>query len=482
MADGQVPAAATASSDREFGGAAETRRRVLVVDDEPGVRESLRLLLRDRYDVVLAEDGEAALRRVGAEPLDAILLDVVMPGLDGLTVLERIKGQKPEMPVVIVTATRTVKTAVTAIKLGAFDYIEKPFDLDELRIVLANATRTSALQREVNELRAEVGRRYQLGNIVGRSGSMQEIFRTVSQVAPLRTTVLITGESGTGKELIAKALHYQSPRASRPMTAINCAAIPESLIENELFGHERGSYTGADTRKPGQFEMAHQSTIFLDEIAELQPAMQAKLLRVIETGQFMRVGGTKPIDVDVRIVAATNQDLATAIAAGSFRADLFYRLNVVALHLPPLRERREDLPLLIKHFTQGKAAELGIQERAFAPEAIDRLLRYRWPGNVRELENLIERLLVLSDFGPVRLEELPEAIRQPTGAPPSSNARSEVLLGIRTLSDAVDDFEREIIVEALHQAEFNQTRAADRLGTTRRILKYRMDKLGIREK
>ena len=429
----------------------------------------------------VAENGDEALRRAGSESFDAVLLDLVMPGIDGLTVLERIKGQRPEMPVVIVTATRTVKTAVTAIKLGAFDYIEKPFDLDELRIVLANATRTSALQREVNELRAEVGRRYQLGNIVGRSEPMQEVFRTVSQVAPLKTTVLITGESGTGKELIAKALHYQSPRASRTLTAINCAAIPEHLLESELFGHERGAFTGADARKLGQFELAHQSTIFLDEIAEMQPSMQAKLLRVIENGQLMRVGGTKAIDVDVRIVAATNQDLTQAIATGAFRADLYYRLNVVTLHLPPLRERRQDLPLLIKHFTQAKAAELGIKERAFTPEAIDHLLRYRWPGNVRELENLIERLLVLSDFGPVRPEELPEVLRQNPGSFPAGNMRGEVLMGIRTLSDAVDEFEREIIVEALHQAEFNQTRAAERLGTTRRILKYRMDKLGIRE-
>jgi DNA-binding NtrC family response regulator len=474
MTDGQQPAGTESAS--------EGRRRILVVDDEQGVRESLRLLLRDRYDVALAESGEEALQRTAGEPFDAVLLDVIMPGIDGITVLERIKGQRPELPVVIVTATRTVKTAVTAIKLGAFDYIEKPFDLDELRIVLANATRTSALQREVNELRAEVGRRYQLGNIVGRSDAMQEIFRTISMVAPLRTTVLITGESGTGKELIAKALHYQSPRASRSMTAINCAAIPENLIESELFGYHRGAFTGADRDKPGQFELAHQSTIFLDEIAELQPSMQAKLLRVIETGQFLRVGGTKPIDVDVRIVAATNQDVARAIEGGTFRADLFYRLNVVALHLPPLRERRADLPLLIKHFTRAKAAELGIKERAFTPEAVDRMLRYRWPGNVRELENLIERLLVLSDFGPVRIDELPEVMRQEVQALPTGNARGEVLLGIRTLSDAVDDFEREIIVEALHQVEFNQTRAAERLGTTRRILKYRMDKLGIREK
>jgi DNA-binding NtrC family response regulator len=477
MADGQEPAFLMPDSERDGG----TRRRVLVVDDEAGVRESLRLVLRDKYDVAVAEGGDEALRRAASESFDAVLLDLVMPGIDGLTVLERIKGQRPELPVVIVTATRTVKTAVTAIKLGAFDYIEKPFDLDELRMVLANATRTSALQREVNELRAEVGRRYQLGNIVGRSEPMQEVFRTVSQVAPLKTTVLITGESGTGKELIAKALHYQSPRASRTLTAINCAAIPEHLLESELFGHERGAFTGADARKLGQFEVAHQSTIFLDEIAELQPAMQAKLLRVIETGQFMRVGGTKAIDVDVRIVAATNQDLSQAITTGAFRADLYYRLNVVTLHLPPLRERRQDLPLLIKHFTQAKAAELGIKARAFTPEAIDHLLRYRWPGNVRELENLVERLLVLSDFGPVRPEELPEVVRQSPTAIPAGNMRGEVLLGMRTLSDAVDEFEREIIVEALHQAEFNQTRAAERLGTTRRILKYRMDKLGIRE-
>jgi len=478
MPDGQRTTGEPSISE----GGKEERRRVLVVDDEQGVRESLRLVLRDRYEVLVASNGEEALRRVASEAFDAVLLDVVMPGLDGLTVLERIKGQKPELPVVIVTATRTVKTAVTAIKLGAFDYIEKPFEIEELRILLANATRTAALQREVNELRAEVGRRYQLGNIVGRSLPMQEIFRTVAMVAPLRTTVLITGESGTGKELIAKALHYQSPRASRTMTAINCAAIPDTLIETELFGHERGAFTGADQRKPGQFEVAHQSTIFLDEIAELHPSMQAKLLRVIETGQFMRVGGTKPIEVDVRIIAATNQNLENAIAAGTFRADLFYRLNVVALHLQPLRERREDLPLLIKHFTESKASDLGIKERAFGAEAVDRLLRYRWPGNVRELENLIERLLVLSDFGPVRPEELPETLRQDTTTLPAGNARSEVLLGIRTLSDAVDDFERDIIVEALHQAEFNQTRAAERLGTTRRILKYRMDKLGIREK
>ncbi|HZR80576.1 MAG TPA: sigma-54 dependent transcriptional regulator [Candidatus Binatia bacterium] len=458
--------------------AVATRPRVLVVDDEIGVRESIRLVLRDAYEVELAESGDEALRRVAVQRPDVVLLDILMPGLDGIATLERVKGLVPELPVIMLTATRTLKTAVTAMKLGAFDYVQKPFDVDELRAILANASRTAALQHEVRELRAELGRRYQIGNIIGRSPAMQDVFRTVAMVAPLRTTVLITGESGTGKELIAKALHHQSPRSSRPMTALNCAAIPETLLESELFGHEKGSFTGADAKKIGQFELAHQSTIFLDEIGELHPSLQAKLLRVIETGELMRVGGTKPIAIDVRIVAATNRKLEEAMRDGAFRSDLFYRLNVVSLNLPPLRERREDLPLLIKHFCQVKSDDLGVPERSFTPEAIELLMRYRWPGNVRELENLIERLLILSDAGPVRTEELPEVMRRPV-ATPGADRRDEVLLGIRSLPDAVDEFERDIIQEALERSDYNQTRTAERLGTTRRILKYRMDKLGI---
>ncbi|MBM4265774.1 MAG: sigma-54-dependent Fis family transcriptional regulator [Deltaproteobacteria bacterium] len=463
------------------GATPQCRPRVLVVDDEPGIRESLRIILRDEFDLSFAETGEDAVRIAAADRPDAVLLDIVLPGMDGIATLERLRLELPSTPVVMVTATRTVKTAVTAIKLGAYDYVQKPFDLDELRILLGNAARTSALQREVDELRAAVGRRYQFGNIVGHAPAMQDIFRTLSLVAPLRTTVLITGESGTGKELIARALHYQSPRAGRPMTAINCAAIPESLIESELFGHERGSFTGADARKLGQFELANGSTIFLDEVGELHPSVQAKLLRVLELGEFIRVGGTRPVSVDVRIVAASNRNLEEGSRDGTFRADLYYRLNVVSVHLPPLRERREDLPLLIKHFARQKAAELGIEERAFSPETIDLLLRYRWPGNVRELENLVERLLVLAVPGAVRSEELPSGMRQ---APPPAgrDARAEVLLGQKTLATAVDDFERDIIEEALEQLDFNQTRAAERLGTTRRVLKYRMDKLGIRDR
>jgi DNA-binding NtrC family response regulator len=453
------------------------RRRVLIVDDEPGVRESLRMVLKDAYDAQAAASGPEALENLARNPADVVLLDIVMPGMDGMQVLEEMRGRHPQLPVIMLTATKTVKSAVDAMKLGAFDYVTKPFDVDELRLILDKATERAALVREVEELRTEVGRRYQLENIVGRSPKMQEVFRTVHTVAPLKSTVLITGESGTGKELIAKAIHYQSPRARRPLVTLNCAAIPETLLESELFGHEKGSFTDAHTRKLGQFELAHEGTLFLDEIAEMGPATQAKLLRVLEHGEFLRVGGTKSVVTDVRIIAATNRELAVAIKEGSFRPDLYYRLNVVSVHLPPLRERRDDLPLLIRHFTHEKAREMGVPEKAFKPEAVDALLAYPWPGNVRELENLVERLLVLSEGPVIDVDDLPEQVRR--GEQDPGTIKEQVLQGRKSLGQAVDDIEREIILEALAQTDFNQTRAAEMLGTTRRILKYRMDKLGI---
>ena len=452
-------------------------RRVLIVDDEPGVRESLRMVLKEGYEPFAVGSSGEALETLAATSVDVVLLDIVMPGMDGLQLLEELRVRFPNLPIVMLTATKTVKTAVGAMKLGAFDYITKPFDVDELRVILDKATERAELVREVEELRSEVGRRYQLDNIIGRSARMQEVFRTVLTVAPLKTTVLITGESGTGKELIAKAIHYQSPRGRRPLVTLNCAAIPETLLESELFGHEKGSFTDAHQKKLGQFEMAHEGSLFLDEIGEMGPSTQAKLLRVLEHGEFLRVGGTKPVTVDVRIIAATNRDLGAAIKDGTFRPDLFYRLNVVTVHLPPLRERRDDLILLIRHFAQSKARDMGIPEKTLKPETVDALLRYPWPGNVRELENLLERLLVLCEGPTIAFEDLPDQIRRSEQDP--GTIKEQVLEGRKSLGTAVDEFEREIILEALGQTSFNQTRAADMLGTTRRILKYRMDKLGI---
>ncbi len=453
------------------------KRRVLIVDDEPGVRMSVSMALKDAYDPIAVSSGQEALQAVAAQPVDVVLLDIVMPGMDGIQVLEEIHARHPQIPVIMLTATKTLKTAVEAMRLGAFDYQNKPFDVDELRLVLEKATRNAALVKEVEELRSEVGRRYQIENIVGRSPKMQDVFKTVLTVAPLKTTVLVMGESGTGKELIAKAIHYGSPRAARPLVTLNCAAIPETLLESELFGHEKGSFTDAHQKKLGQFELAHGGTLFLDEIGEMGIGVQSKLLRVLEHAEFLRVGGQKPISVDVRIIAATNRDLEGAIRTGAFRPDLYYRLNVVTIDLPPLRERRDDLPLLIKHFTEQKAKDMGVPEKGFTPAAIDALLHYPWPGNVRELENVVERVMVLSEGASIDTDDLPDQVRRTDLNP--GTIKEQVLAGRKSLGTAVDDFEREIIEEALHQTDFNQTRAADMLGTTRRILKYRMDKLGI---
>ncbi|RMD85369.1 MAG: sigma-54-dependent Fis family transcriptional regulator [Candidatus Dadabacteria bacterium] len=436
------------------------------------------MVLKDSCEVVPLESGEAALEWLEKNAADLVLLDILMPGMDGIEVLERIREKDRFLPVVMLTATKTVKTAVTAMKLGAFDYITKPFDVDELRLVVQRATENANLKREVEELREAVGKRFSFENIIGESEAMQKVFRTVMAVAPLKTTVLITGESGTGKELIAKAIHYNSPRKDKPLVTLNCAAIPENLLESELFGHEKGSFTDAVDKKIGQFELAHTGTIFLDEIGEMSSALQAKLLRVLEQGEIMRVGGDRPIPVDVRVVAATNRNLQQAIQEGRFRSDLYYRLNVVSLEIPPLRERREDIPHLIRHFLDLKSKELGLPRREITPAAVDRLLQYPWPGNVRELENVIERVLVLSPGeGPIGPEHLPRDLIE--GPSVAIHVREQVLSGYKSLAEAVDEFERDIISEALQRTHYNQTRAAAVLGTTRRILKYRMDKLGI---
>jgi len=453
------------------------KRRILIVDDEPGVRESLRIVLKERFDPVAATSGEEALHRLTSETFDVVLLDILMPGLDGLEVLERIKEQNLGPQVIMLTATKTVKTAVTAMKLGAFDYVTKPFDVDELLLIVERAVQSAALVREVEALRSEVGLRYSFDSIIGNSPKLRDVLKSVSMVAPLKTTVLITGDSGTGKELIAKAIHYHSPRAHKPLITINCAAIPETLLESELFGHERGAFTDAHVKKPGQFELADGGTLFLDEIGEMNPATQAKILRVLEQSEFTRVGGGQTIRVDVRVIAATNRDLHQGMRDGSFRSDLFYRLNVVSVHLPALRERREDIIPLVHHFLRSKARDLGIPEKSFTNDALDLLMQYVWPGNVRELENLVERAMVLSHSTTMTRDDLPQYLQ--TGNGHAHPAQQSVLRGETRLAEAVDLFEQELIRNALTQAQNNQTRAAELLGTTRRILKYKMDKLGI---
>ncbi len=453
------------------------KRRVLIIDDEPGVRESLRMVLKERFDPFAAASGQDGLDLLSSQPVDVVLLDILMPGLDGLEVLERIKELNLPAQVVMLTATKTVKTAVTAMKLGAFDYVTKPFDVDELLLIVDRAVESAALVREVDALRSEVGLRYSFESIVGNSPKLQAVLKSVSMVAPLKTTVLITGESGTGKELIAKALHYHSPRAHKPMITINCAAIPENLLESELFGHERGAFTDAYIKKVGQFELADQSTLFLDEIGEMNPATQAKILRVLEQSEFTRIGGVQPTQVDVRVIAATNRDLHQGMRDGSFRPDLYYRLNVVSVHLPSLRERREDLVPLVHHFLTTKSQGLGLPEKSFTAEALDLLMQYSWPGNVRELENLVERAMVLSHGLTMTADDLPQYLRNGNGH--EHPVQQSVLRGETRLAEAVDQFEQELIRNALTQAQNNQTRAAEILGTTRRILKYKMDKLRI---
>jgi two-component system response regulator AtoC len=459
---------------------ADSRKRVLAVDDELGVRESIRILLSTDYEVATVASGDAALEAIQRERPHLILLDIIMPGMDGMELLERIRATDPGLPVVILTATKTVRTAVAAMKLGAFDYLQKPFDVDELRLIVERATRSAELEAEVKRLRHELRSVGALRAIVGKSPQMQGVLRTIRTVAPLKTTVLITGESGTGKELVARALHSESPRADEPWVVLNCAAIPESLLESELFGHERGAFTDAHARKIGLFEQAHRGTIFLDEIGEMSINLQAKLLRVLEEERFTRVGGTSPLQVNVRVIAATNRNLERAIHEGRFRADLYYRLNVISIHLPTLRERGEDIPFLVNHFLESKGRDVGAQTKRLTREAMDRVMGYSWPGNVRELENAIERAVILSgDRTELDVADMSDRLRAPAQDGPLGGLITEVCTGRRSLGEATDIFERMLILRGLENANYNQTRAAELLGTTRRILKYKIDKLGI---
>mgnify|MGYP001560206516 FL=1 len=452
------------------------KKRILVVDDEQGVRASLQMTLEPAYEVVCASNAGEGLAKFRQELPNLVLLDVILPGADGLELLQAMRSEDPGVPVIMLTAIKTVKTAVDAMKMGAADYVTKPFDIEELRLIVAKTLATQELEQEVRYLRAQVVNSYGFHNLVGKSPAMREIYSKIEQVADTRSTVLITGESGTGKELVARALHFNSARRERPLIAINCASIPDTLIESELFGHEKGSFTGALARRIGKVELAHGGTLFLDEVGDLGLPTQAKLLRFLQEREFTRVGGSQTIKVDVRIVAATNKILEDLLRRQEFREDLYYRINVVSLYLPPLRDRREDIPHLAKHFLARQLEADGRATLEISKEALEILANHHWPGNVRELENVLEQALIWCRGATITPEHLPTALRADTH---SSSLREHALGGQVSLEKAVQEFERELLQEALTRTGYVQTRAAAMLGITRRMLKYRMDALGL---
>lgn len=453
--------------------------KVLVVDDEKSTRESLKMIFKDSYEVVTVESGHKAISVVSREDPQVVILDIFMPGIDGLETLKRLREIDPDIPIIMITATQMVNTAVKAMKLGAFDYVVKPFDVEEIVLIVNKAIEKYLLTNEVKLLRSELQSRYGFSNIVGKSKEMREIYRTIQLIAEKKTTVLIIGESGTGKELIARSIHHNSKRKNNPFVAVNCAAIPEGLIESELFGHEKGAFTDAATRRAGHFEMADGGTLFLDEIGELALPTQAKLLRALQEMEFKRVGGTKTIRVDVRLITATNKNLEKAMEDGSFRTDLYYRLNVVPIIIPPLRKRKEDIPMLVDFFTNKYTRQEGLKKKKMSTESLDCLLHYHWPGNVRELENVIERLVALCSKDTVLPEDLPINIKKNIKLNAFKHA---VLQGSMSFEKAEREFQKDIILGALEKTGGVQTKAAEMLGISRRVLKYKMDLLGINNK
>ena len=444
--------------------------RILVVDDEASQRELVSGYLKKQgFEVFTAAGGESALELFRQAPMELILTDQRMPGLSGLDLLKAAREINPETQVIVMTAYGSVETAVAAMRDGAADYVAKPLNLEELRQKIQRIVEQHRLYAENRALREELKSRHRIEGIIGESGQMVEVISLVQRVAASEATVLIRGESGTGKELIAKAIHYASPRAARPLVRVNCAALPENLLESELFGHEKGSFTGAISTRKGRFELADTGTLFLDEIGDLPLHLQAKLLRVLQEREFERVGSSQPIKVNVRILSATHRDLESLMRAGHFRDDLYYRLNVVTILVPPLRERRQDLPPLMDHFLKLFAAKNGKSLRGFSRAARDALLRYDYPGNVRELENLLERAVVLCRGDVIDRGDLPLILDEPD-APSEATTQ---------LTAAVEGLERRMIREALKRANGVQTRAAELLGVTERALRYKLKKYGL---
>ena len=447
---------------------------ILVVENEANMRRVLTALLRRKgYNTLEAEDGEVALERLTSERVDAVLSDLKMPRMNGLELVEQMQKRFRSIPVILLTAYGTIGSAVEALKQGAFDYLTKPFDPDEIQQVISKAVRTRALQE--SETTADLEEDPE-SLLLGESPSLQHVKRMIARFAPTPATVLIMGESGTGKELVARSLHLRSPRCEQAFVKINCAAIPETLLESELFGYEKGAFTGAASRKPGRFELADGGTLFLDEIGEIPLSAQPKLLRVLQEGSFYRVGGIRTITVDVRLIVATNRDLKQEVREGRFREDLFYRLAVVPIQLPPLRERREDIPALVRCFVERFARQLNRAVKDIEPEALEAFATYSWPGNIRELENMTERAVLFSDHGTIARSDLPpELLAQPARGD-RSNAPPPLRERIRTETRRL---EREVIIEALERTNGNVTKAARHLGISRRGLQLKMKELDI---
>jgi DNA-binding NtrC family response regulator len=447
---------------------------LLAVDDQPEILETVSRVLGRSHEVLRARSGKEALRLFETSTPDCVLLDIDMPGMDGIEVLRRLTKLDPNVPVIMLTGVLDVKAAVSSFKQGAYDYLTKPPDFVELRQTIDRAIEKTALLAEVRRLRGELGRVYGIENIIGRHPTMLDVFETVSQVAPRRASVLIMGDSGTGKELIARAIHQHGLGQDRPFVAVNCSAIPDGLVEAELFGHERGAFTDAKTARAGHFERAHGGTIFLDEISELSLPNQAKLLRVLQEREVTRVGGTTVIPLQVRVVAATNRQLDEMVEARDFRQDLYYRVNIIPIQLPSLQERRSDIPLLVGHFIARIARLEGEAPKTVSPEAMRKLMAYAWPGNVRELENMVERLMALTPGEVIDVAHLPRSL---TSAEPERSGMYEaVISGETSLTTAVERFEGQVIREALSRSDGNKSAAASMIGITRRMLRYKLER------
>jgi two-component system response regulator PilR (NtrC family) len=451
------------------------KARVLVVDDEKSMRDLLSITLeKEGYDVLTAAGGEAAIEALRRDATDAVITDLRMPKVDGLQVLRAAKELFPDVAVIVITAVASTETAVEAMKLGAYDYITKPFKLDEVSLIVRNALERKRLRDENLYLRKQLETQHRFENIIGKSGRILEVFDTIRKISDSPSTAMITGESGTGKELVARAIHFNSLRRDKPFLSVNCGAIPEGLMESELFGHVRGAFTGAVSNKVGLFSAAEGGTLFLDEITEIPPLLQVKLLRAIQTREIRRVGDTKDMKTDVRLIAASNRNLEDAVQEGVLREDLYYRLNVIPIQLPPLRERREDIPLLVAHFLQKFGKDLGKEARGVAPEAMIVLERYHWPGNIRELENVLERAIVLGAGEMLGVESLPETLRRerPVKGMEAVELPEEGL----DLEATLDTIERGYLQRALDRTGGVQTKAAELLKMTFRQFRYKLQK------